>query len=163
MRAFMRTTLAWVLLAVLGESLVAPGIAVRGIAPDFTVIAIVLLGMARGAAVGTLGGFCLGLVQDLAAPTMLGAHALSKTLLGYGIGRTRGRLVYGMVLVEAVLLLVAVIGHDTLLLLVQGRQQGEFFLGPWLAMVLPTALYTAAVGVPLLRLADVAGILRQEE
>lgn len=163
MRAFARTTLAWVLLAILGESLIAPWIAVRGIAPDFTVIAIVLLGMARGAGAGALGGFCLGLVQDLAAPTMLGAHALCKTLLGYGIGRTRGQLVYGMVLVEGVLLLVAGIGHDTLLLIVQGRQQGEFFVGPWLATVLPTALYTAVVGVPLIRLADLVGIVRQED
>ncbi len=163
MRFFLRTTLAWVLLALVGEGLVAPWIVIGGVSPDFTVIAIVILAMSRGSMAGALGGFSLGLVQDLAVPTMLGLHALCKTLLGHGIGRTRGRLVYGMVLVEAALLFVAALAHDTLFLLVQSRQQSEVFLGPWFADALPTALYTAVAGVPLIRLSDLIGILRREE
>jgi len=162
-RNFVRTTLAWVLLAFLGENVIAPVIDIGGIAPDFTVIAIVLLAMAEGARAGSLGGLALGLVQDLSVPTMLGLHALCKTLLGAVVGRTRGRLVYGLVLVEALLLLVATLAHDTLFLLVQSRQQSEAFLAPWLADALPTAVYTAVVGLPLLRLADVLGILRRED
>ncbi len=163
MRDFLRTTLAWVLLAFLGENVIAPAIDIGGIAPDFTVIAIVLLAMAAGARAGSLGGLALGLVQDLSVPTMLGLHALCKTLLGAVVGRTRGRLVYGLVLVEALLLLAATLAHDTLFLLVQSRQQNEAFLAPWFADALPTALYTAVVGVPLLRLADALGILRRED
>ncbi len=163
MRRFLQTTLAWVLLAVVGESVIGPAISIRGVAPDFTIIAVVLLAMAQGPRAGTLGGFCLGLVQDLAAPTALGLHALAKSLLGFLIGRTRGRLVYGMVLVEAALLLLAGLSHDTLVLLVQSRQQHDVFLDPWLADALPTALYTAVAGVPLIRLADLVGILRRED
>lgn len=163
MRSFLRTTLAWVLLAFLGENLISPLIAIRGIAPDFTVLAVVILAMAEGARAGALGGFALGLVQDLAVPTLLGLHALCKTSMGWIIGRTRGRLMYGVPMVEMSLILVASLGHDTVFLLVQSRQQSEAFLGPWLFEAVPTAFYTALVGWPLVRLADLLGILRRED
>ena len=119
--------------------------------------------MSEGARAGALGGFSLGLVQDLSVPTLLGLHALCKSLLGWIIGVTRGRLVYGVPLVELSLLLVASLGHDTLFLLVQSRQQSEAFLGPWLTGALPTAIYTAIAGLPLIRLADLVGVLRRED
>lgn len=163
MRSFIRTTIAWVLLAFIGENLIAPLISIAGVAPDFTVIAVVILAMAEGSRPGAIGGFCLGLVQDLSIPTLLGLHALCKSLLGYVVGRTRGRLMYGLPLVEGILLLVASLGHDTLFLLVQSRQRSEVFMGPWLTGALPTAIYTALVGVPLIRFADLLGVLRKEE
>ncbi len=163
MKGFLHTTVAWVLLAILGENLVAPALAVKGVAPDFTVIAIVLLAMARGVRAGAVGGFSLGLVQDLAVPTMLGLHALCKTLLGFAVGQTRGRLVYGLVPVEGALLLLSALGHDTLFMLIQSRQESEVFLGSWFTDALPTSFYTALVGMPLIRLADLAGILRRED
>lgn len=163
MRSFLRTTVAWVLLAFLGENLLAPLMSIRGIGPDFTVLAIVILAMAEGARAGALGGFALGLVQDLAVPALLGLHALCKTAMGWTIGRTRGRLIYGVPLVEMSLILVASLGHDTVFLLVQSRQQSEAFLGPWLLEAVPTAFYTALVGWPLVRLADLLGILRRED
>jgi rod shape-determining protein MreD len=162
-RNFVRTTVALVLLAFLGENLVAPLIDIRGVAPDFTVIALVILAMAEGSRAGAMGGFCLGLVQDLSVPTLLGLHALCKSTLGFAVGRARGRLVFGMPLIEGALLLVATLAHDTLFLVVQSRQQNEAFLGPWLAQAWPTAIYTAIVGVPLVRVADLLGILRQED
>jgi rod shape-determining protein MreD len=163
MRDFVRTTVCWLLVAIVGETVLAPVMAIGGIAPDFTVLAIVLLAMAEGPRAGAIGGFVVGLVQDLAVPTMLGLHSLCKTLLGSVVGRTRGRLVYGLVLVEALLVLVATLGHDTLFLLVQSRQNSEVFLGPWFADAIPTAVYTALVGVPVLRVADVVGVLRRED
>lgn len=163
MRNFFRTTVAWMLLALVGESLVAPVISIRGIAPDFTVIAIVILAMSAGVRAGVFGGFALGLVQDLAVPTLLGLHALAKSVLGWIVGGTRGRLIYGVPLVEGTVMLVACLGHDTLFLLVQSRQQNEAFLGLLLTEAVPTALYTALIGLPLVRLADIVGILRRED
>lgn len=163
MRTFLRTTLAWVLVAFVGENVLSPVMAIGGVAPDFAVIAVVVLAMAQGSRAGVLCGFALGLVQDLAVPTILGLNALCKTLLGYLVGRSRGRLVYGILLVEGALLFAASLGHDTLFLLVQSRQQNEAFLGPWIAGAVPTAVYTAVVGVPVIRLADLLGILRQED
>lgn len=163
MRHFARTTAAWILLAILGENLIAPLIDIRGIAPDFTVIAIVILAMCQGTRAGAIGGFTLGLVQDLAVPALLGLHALCKTLIGGIIGRTRGRLIYGMVLVELSLIFAASLGHDTIFLIVQSRQRSEAFIRPWFFEAVPTALYTALVGLPVVRLADWLGILRQED
>ncbi|MEZ4388652.1 MAG: rod shape-determining protein MreD [Candidatus Krumholzibacteriia bacterium] len=163
MRHFIRTTVAWIVLAFVGEALIAPVITIRGVGPDFTVIAVVILAMAEGARAGALGGFALGLVQDLAVPTLLGLHAFCKSLMGWVLGRTRGRLVYGMPLVELSLLVAASLSHDTVFLMVQSRQQSEAFLGPWLREALPTAVYTALVGWPLIRLADLLGILRRED
>jgi len=163
LRVFIRTTLTWVLVALIGENVVAPVIAIRGVAPDFAIVAVVLLAMSQGSLVGAVGGCAVGLVQDLAVPTLLGLHALCKTALGYLVGRSRGRLVYGLVLVEAALLFAATLGHDTLFLLIQSRQQNEAFLGSWVKDAIPTAAYTAVAGVPLIRLADLVGILRAED
>ncbi len=163
MRHFLRTTVAWVLLAFLGENLIAPVVAIKGIAPDFTVIAVVILAMAEGARAGAVGGFALGLVQDLAVPTLLGLHAFCKSAMGWVLGVTRGRLIYGMPLVELSLLMVASLSHDTIFLMVQSRQQSEAFLGPWLREAVPTAVYTALAGWPLIRLSDLLGILRRED
>ncbi len=163
MRSFARTTMAWILLAFVGEMLIAPLIEIRGIAPDFTVIAVVVLAMSEGARAGVLGGFAVGLVQDLAVPALLGLHALCKAVVGWIVGRTRGRLVYGMVLVELSLLTAATLGHDTIFLIVQSRQRSEAFIGPWFFEAVPTALYTALAGLPVVRLADLLGILRRED
>lgn len=163
MKSFIRVTIAWVLLVVTGEYLLAPVMAIREVAPDFTIIAVVILAMARGVRAGALGGFSLGLVLDLAVPTMLGLHALCKTALGFAVGHTRGRLVYGLLPVEGALFFLSSLGHDTFFMLIQSRQQSEVFIGSWFADALPTALYTTLIGVPLVRLADLAGMLRRED
>ncbi len=136
---------------------------IRGIAPDFSIIALVLLGLAAGAAPATVGGFVLGLVQDLANPNLLGLHALCKTGLGFLVGRLRGRLVYGMPVVEAMVLVLAVVAHDIVFLLVQSRMSDDAFLTPLFTQTLPVALYTALVGVPVIRLAGFLGILGRED
>ncbi len=163
MRAFIRTTLAWMVVAFLGETFIAPAIDIMGIAPDFAVIAVVILALAEGTTAGVLGGFFVGLIQDLSVPNLLGLHALCKTLLGGGVGRLHGRLVYGMPVVEGALVLLASLTHDTLFLLVQSRMESDTFLLPLFTQALPTAVYTALAGVPLLRLADILGILRRED
>lgn len=163
MRVFIRTTLAWLLVAFLGDAVIAPVIAIAGIAPDFTIIAVIILALAEGPTAGVLGGFCVGLVQDLAVPNLLGLHALCKTLLGAAVGRLHGRLVYGMPVIEGLLVLIACFAHDTLFLLVQSRMESDAFLSPLFTQALPTAVYTALVGIPLIRLADLLGILRRED
>lgn len=163
MRVFIRTTLAWVVVAFFGETVIAPIIDIMGIAPDFAVIAVVILALAEGSTAGVLGGFFVGLVQDLSMPSLLGLHALCKTLLGSTVGKLHGRLVYGMPVLEGALVLIACLAHDTLFLLVQSRMESDAFLLPLLTQALPTAVYTALVGVPLIRLADVLGILRRED
>lgn len=160
MRDFVRTTLSWMLLAFVGETLLAPLLRIGGVEPDFTIIALVILALAEGSFAGTAGGFTMGLIQDLATPNLLGLHALSKTLLGFAVGRLRGRLVYGMPVVEGLVIALAALSHDTLYLLVQSRLNSDEFLRPLVLGVIPGAFYSGLIGVPLLRLADAMGILR---
>jgi rod shape-determining protein MreD len=163
LKQFVRTTVSWILLAFVGETVFAPLMTVKGIAPDFALIALVILALAGGSFAGCVGGFVIGLVQDLATPTLLGLHALCKSGLGYALGRLRGQLVYGMPIVEGLVIVLAVLAHDTLYLLVQSRMSSEAFLQPLVVWALPRAIYTAVVGMPILRVADWLGILRRGE
>lgn len=163
MRHFVRTTLLWFLVAFIGDALLAPAIDIAGRAPDFTIIALVMLALSAGAVPATVGGFVLGLVQDLGNPPLLGLRSLCKCLLGFGLGRLRGRLVHGVVAVDAVMIVLAVLLHDFVFLLVQSNLTQERFLVPLLTQSLPVAVYSALVGVPLLRLAELLGVLRPED
>ena len=163
MRVFLRTTIGWMLVALVGDTLVAPAISIAGIAPDFTVIALVILALAEGSYAGCVGGFVIGLVQDLANPEFLGLLALCKTGLGFTVGRLRGHLLYGIPVVEGVVVALAVMVHDTLYELVRTQMSSEAFLPAFLFRVLPISLYSGLVGIPLLRVADLVGILRRED
>ncbi|MBK7189776.1 MAG: rod shape-determining protein MreD [bacterium] len=163
MRQFLRTTMLWFLVAFVGDALVAPMIDIAGRAPDFTIIALVMLALSAGAVPATVGGFAIGLVQDLGNPPLLGLRSLCKCILGFGLGRLRGRLVHGVIVVDAAMIVLAVLLHDFVFLLVQSNLTQERFLVPLLTMSLPTAVYSALVGVPLLRLAEFVGVLRPED
>ncbi|MCB1183383.1 rod shape-determining protein MreD [bacterium] len=163
MRAFIRTTLTWILVAFVGDTMIAPVIDIKGVAPDFSVIALVLLALAAGATPATAGGFMLGLVQDLSNPSLLGLQALCKSGLGFALGRLRGHLVYGVPLVEGAVVALSVFAHDFVFLLVQSNLSDERFLVPLLARTIPVALYSGLAAIPLIRLAEYLGILRQED
>jgi rod shape-determining protein MreD len=161
--ALLRTVLIWVVVAVVGELLVAPAITIAGVAPDFPLIALVLLALSAGPLAGSAGGFCIGLIQDLAAPPLLGLGALCKTLIGHTWGRMRSYLLYGMPVVEAAIILIAVIAHDLLYLLGASLLGGAEFLRPLLTRTLPVGLYSALIGLPLLRLARHFGLVAPED
>ncbi len=163
MRDFFRTTVVFLLVAFVGETLVAPLIDIKGIAPDFSIIALIILALSQGAMPGTVGGFVIGLIQDLTHPTLLGLHSLCKCGVGYGVGSLRGRLVHGVPLVEGTMVALAVLSHDFIYLLFQSRLIDESFLVPLVTRTLPVALYSGIVGVPMLRLAELVGLLRQED
>lgn len=163
MRSFFLTTLTWALVAFIGDTLLGPMIAIRGVAPDFSIIALVVLALAAGAGPATVGGFVVGLVQDLSNPVLLGLQALCKSGLGYALGSLRGRLVYGVPLVEGTVIAAAVVAHDLLFLLVQSSLTDEQFLMPLITRTLPVAVYSGLVGILVVRLAELLGILRQED
>ena len=163
MRQHLRLVLLCLGVAFVGGTMVGPLIEVGGVAPDFTIIALVILALAAGPVPGSIGGFLLGLVQDLANPTLLGLQALCKTLLGFGLGRLRGRLVQGMPLVEATVIAIAVVVHDLVFLMIQSNLVGESNFQSLFTRTLPTAVYSGLAGIPLLRLAEFLGLLRQED
>ncbi len=163
MRYFLRTTLIWMLLAFIGDTIISPLISIKGISPDFSIISLVVLALAAGPVPATAGGFVIGLVQDLSNPAVLGLHALCKCTLGFSLGSLRSRLVHGMPVVEAVMVSLAVVLHDLVFLLVQSRLTDDGFLRPFLTQSLPVAVYSGVAGILVLRLADLLGILGEEE
>ena len=163
MKDFIRTTLIWAAVAFLGDTILGPAIAIKGIAPDFSIIALVILALAAGPVPATTGGFLIGLVQDLSNPSLLGLHAFCKCTLGFGLGSLRGRLIYGLPIVEVVVLVLSVLAHDLVFLLVQNRFGTEASLAPFFLQSLPVALYTGLVGLPLLRMVEFMGLLRSED
>ncbi len=163
MRVFLRTTLIWMFLAFVGDTMISPLVSIKGIAPDFSIIALVVLALAAGPGPGTVGGFIIGLVQDLSNPAVLGLHALCKCTLGFSLGSLRSRLVHGMPVVEGVVVALAVILHDLVFLLVQSRLTDDGFLRPFLTQSLPVAVYSGIAGVLIIRLADMLGILGEED
>jgi rod shape-determining protein MreD len=162
-KSFLRTTMVWMFLAFIGDTMISPLVSIKGISPDFSIIALVVLALAAGPVPGTVGGFVIGLVQDLSNPAVLGLHALCKCTLGFSLGSLRSRLVHGMPVVEAVVVALAVILHDLVFLLVQSRLTDEGFLRPFLTQSLPVAFYSGVAGILVIRLADMAGILGQED
>jgi len=163
MRVFVRTSIVWVVVAFVGDTVLGPLISVRGVAPDFSVIALVVLALAAGAGPATMGGFMLGLVQDLSNPSLLGLQALCKSGLGFSLGSLRGRLVYGVPLVEGMVVAISVFAHDFIFLLVQSNLADEQFLWPLITRTIPAALYSGLMGIPVMRLAEFLGILQQED
>ncbi len=163
MRYFIRTTLIWMLVAFVGDTMISPLINIRGISPDFSIIALVVLALAAGSAPATAGGFVLGLVQDLSNPALLGLHALCKCTLGFGLGSLRSRLAHGLPVAEAVVVFLSVLAHDLVFLLVQSNLIDEGFLRPFLTQSLPVALYSGVAGILIIQFAEFLGILGQED
>jgi rod shape-determining protein MreD len=163
MNGLLRLSFIGILVAFLGETLLGPLISIRGIAPDFSIIAVVLLGLSLGAGPATGGGFLIGLIQDLSNPPLLGLHALCKCLLGFSIGTIRPRLVFGVPVMEVMLIGLSVIAHDFLFLLVQSQFSDDGFIIPLLTQTLPVALYSGLIGVLLQRFMEMVGILKWED
>jgi rod shape-determining protein MreD len=67
---------------------VAPHLAIRGLAPDALLVAVVAVAAGRGARAGAAFGFAAGLGADLFLATPLGTSALAYALLGHAIGRS---------------------------------------------------------------------------
>ncbi len=149
------------LLVLLGETFVTPAVTFAGIGPDFTLIGLVILTLSAGTRVGIIGGFVLGLILDSGVANLLGLHALLKSLSGFAVGRFRERVVPGVPLVEILALALLALGHDSVRLVVSAVLIDSSVVRPFFLEVVPSALYTALLGVVSIRLAELAGILRR--
>jgi len=81
-------------LAAIVQAAVLNGASFLGGTPDLLLVTLVAVALLRGAIFGAVGGFCAGLVLDVATLQTLGLSSLLLTLAGYWIGRygeTTGR------------------------------------------------------------------------
>ena len=129
------------------QATVVQYIGIAGVRPDLPLMVTVLLALTRGPNTGTTCGFLIGLGQDITNPAFLGLNALTKSVLGYSMGTLRDRFDAATALSYAAILVVATLGHDLLYLTVYQRLVLPEIMLALVTRTLPTAVYTAAVGV----------------
>jgi len=129
------------------QATLVPHLALAGIQPDLPLIATVILAYARGTTSGTISGFLIGLAQDVTNPAFLGLNALTKSLLGHAAGSVRTNLDASSLPMRFAVLFAAVVAHDVLYLAIFTRLALSDLLLGLLVRSLPTALYTALVGM----------------
>ncbi len=133
------------LLVLLVQAALAPYLEIRGVRPDLTMIVLVLVTLRRGPTTGTVMGFGIGLLQDLLAPQFLGANALAKCLVGWGVGRVSGAFVLDAHRLLGAVTAVAILTHDVIYILAATRLDLLRFVPLYFTHAVPTALYTAVV------------------
>lgn len=106
-------SIATVCLFVLLQSTILKFIAIEGVIPDISLIAIVFLANKNGRILGETAGFAAGIAEDLLSLSPLGFHALLKTVLGFLFGFTKG-----VVFLDAVLMPVLMTSVATVLKLI---------------------------------------------
>jgi rod shape-determining protein MreD len=127
-----------------------PALRIADVAPDIPLIVVVMLALRRGAEFGCGAGFLAGLLQDAATGGLLGVQALTKSVIGFGVGALGSRLRVSQPLVQVpglvVLSLVEGVARFSLLQLFHFPASfGELMT----YVVLPQAIYNGFLGAAL--------------
>jgi rod shape-determining protein MreD len=128
-----------------------------GVVPDVPLVLVVMLALRRGAEVGCLTGFALGLAQDVLVGGPLGLQAFSKAMIGFVAGELPRFCLVTNPIVPVVAAVLATVADATLRFAVlqlfyYPAAFGELFA----SVILPQAAYdgllaTLVVSVPVLR------------
>jgi rod shape-determining protein MreD len=134
----------------LAHATLAPALRIADVAPDIPLIVVILLALRRGSEFGCAAGFVAGLLQDVAAGGLLGVQALTKALVGFGLGAAAGRLrvTQPLVQIPGLVLLTLAEGIVRFAVLQLFRFPAPF--GELMTFViLPQALYNGFIGAAL--------------
>ena len=145
MREFLKWLGIFVLCLILQTTIVNV-ISISGVRPDLLILALFLLSIKRGVIPGIYAGFFTGLAQDLYAPSLLGQHALAKTIIGYAMGHFNEKIMRIGPLIRVGVLGAAFILHDCIFLIAQGMTDSfsiTLLMTELFSETLPRALYTA--------------------
>jgi rod shape-determining protein MreD len=134
----------------LAQATLAPALRIADVSPDIPLIVVVLLALRRGPEFGCAAGFIAGLLQDVAAGGLIGLQALTKALVGFGLGMVGGRLRVTQPLVQVSGLVVltmaeAVVRFALLQLFRFPAPFGEMMV----YVALPQAVYNGFLGAAL--------------
>jgi rod shape-determining protein MreD len=134
----------------IAHATLGPTLRIADVAPDIPLIVVVLLALRRGPEFGSAAGFMAGLLQDAASGGLLGVQALTKALIGFGIGALGGRLRVSQPLVQVpgLVLLTVAEGLARFALLKLFHFPAPF-LEVMTYVVLPQALYNGFLGAAL--------------
>ncbi|MBI4364363.1 MAG: rod shape-determining protein MreD [Candidatus Latescibacteria bacterium] len=144
-----RDTIVLAVVLVLQATLVHR-IAIAGARPDLLVAFVVYFGWMRGPIPGVVGGFCVGLVQDLDAAGPLGLNALAKTIVGFVVAKAGFRVHRSNLGVRFFFFLLAMLIHDLIYFTIYTAGDMGEFLRLFVFVGAPSALYTTILALSLL-------------
>ena len=127
---------------------------IAGIRPDLLVAYVIYFGWMRGPIPGTLGGFGIGLLQDLDASGPLGLNALAKSVVGFLVAKAGFRVHRSNVGVRFSFFFVAMLVHDLIYYGVATGGDGGEFVKQYFLKGVPTAAYTTVFAILLLGVAE---------
>lgn len=136
----------------LGNLLVAPHVAVNGVAPDFYVMAVVFGALRWGPLWGAVLGFVLGINRDAILLDDFGMYGLALTVVGFAVGKMKQALYLDLPALDLALLCAAGIVTGLVAALVGAHESFALFEERFFYEVPLGALYTAVVGGVLFRL-----------
>ena len=133
-------------------------LAVNGVAPDVPLVITILVALRQGPEAGCVAGFLTGLFQDVTVGGLVGVQALSKALVGFGLGLVAGRLWVSNPLVQVLGLVVLTVAEGLLRFgVLQLFHFPAEFRPLMLDVILPQAVYNGflgAAGLVAMSLAD---------
>ena len=132
--------------------------AIFGVRPDLTLLVLVLLSLRRGPLVGTLAGFVIGLLQDILVPQTLGMNTFAKSIVGYVLGKSSQNLLLEGPPLHLGLIALSVLLHDLIFLLLSTHLDLPRFFTVYFTHAIPTAIYTAVVGLLVLGVVAAANL-----
>ena len=146
-----------ILVFLLMQVSLADRIALGPVTPDFLVLVVAFFALHRGAVKGSVFGFVIGLLVDLSNPEFLGLNALTKSLLGFTVGKIGSKTVPENVPFLFAMFMAVTFGHDVIYLLFFHWPHLGSALAAIFTVALPSSAYTALFGVVIHKLLALAG------
>jgi rod shape-determining protein MreD len=140
---------ALMLIAFLLQTIVSPHVRILGASPDFALLAVVCVGLLRGAEVGAIFGFVLGLLVSIALLAPLGVNSFVYVLIGYLAGRYAETADTSSWLAPVLMVLVCGFLYELLSMLVQFLLDRQVPLGYLFThVVIPEVILDTLLAAP---------------
>ena len=118
--------------------------------PDLFLILVIFAALYKGPEAGCMAGFLCGLAQDSFGFAFFGLHALTKTVIGFSIGKVRHSFYSNNYLVQGVIIVAAKLLHDILYYGVYFSQGPGSYWRQILMLTPLSAIYTCLLGLGIL-------------
>ncbi len=145
----MRANIYWAILVIFTALIEATWlglIQIGDVLPNMVLLITVYFGITYGEERAMFTGALGGIIQDVAADTALGHHALALIIVGYTVGRLSERLVTESPAVKAMMVLAACLVHGFIYITVDYVQNpGMNAVDAVLVSMIPRTFYTILV------------------
>ena len=136
------------------EASILPLIAYDGVTAGLMLLFVASTAFLKGARVGALSGFAVGVLQDIASGTFLGVNAFTRVLIGFCVGKFSDQVFKEQVFLPVFAsLLVTTVNYFILALLMILLGYRFNLMGHMQYTLLPMLIYQLAFAYPVHRLA----------